>query len=143
MMTDDNRKRSSKPYDVGYGKPPVETRWQPGQPSPNRTGRPKKAEPTPKSIAEAAAAAACKLIKVRKGGKVITITIADAIFAKLGFDAANGDKRAADLLFKYCPAADLAASSRTVTVEDLKNAGSEEEAAKIYERLMGPPSKRR
>ena len=56
-------------YDVGYGRPPVHSRFQPGQ-SGNPAGR-QKGQPTPNEIFMKEAA---RLVKIKRGDTVETIT---------------------------------------------------------------------
>ena len=61
-------------YDVGYGRPPVHSRFQPGQ-SGNPAGR-RKGQPTPNEIFMKEAA---RLVKIKRGDTVETITKFEAI----------------------------------------------------------------
>ena len=65
-------------YDVGYGRPPVHSRFPPGQ-SGNPAGR-RKGQPTPNEIFMKEAA---RLVKIKRGDTVETITKHEAIIRRL------------------------------------------------------------
>ena len=81
MMPDD--------YDVGYGKPPKHTRFQPGQ-SGNPKGRPKGAKNFQTALKEELQ----EKITVREGGQKKTITKQTAIAKGLVAKAIKGNVRA-------------------------------------------------
>ena len=64
-------------YDVGYGRPPVHSRFPPGQ-SGNPAGR-RKGQPTPNEIFMKEAA---RLVKIKRGDTVETITKHEAIIRR-------------------------------------------------------------
>ena len=81
-------------YDVGYRRPPVHSRFQPGQ-SGNSAGR-RKGQPTPNEIFMKEAA---RLVKIKKGDTVETITKFEAIIRRLLQSAMESDIAAARLVF--------------------------------------------
>jgi hypothetical protein len=81
-------------YDVGYGRPPVHSRFQPGQ-SGNSGGR-RKGQPTPNEIF---AKEAARLVKIKRGDTVETITKFEAIVRRLLQLGMEGDIAAARLVF--------------------------------------------
>lgn len=98
------RLRLARPtsYQVGYGKPPVTTRFKPGQ-SGNPKGRPRGARNRLPALNEERLKGiilqeAYRTIKVREGEKNITVPIATAVVRAVAVNAAKGNNRAA-LLF--------------------------------------------
>ena len=105
-MSDDRKIRLEPPgkhldYEVGYGKPPVATRFEPGR-SGNPRGRPKGAhnklpalneEPLKTIILEEA----YRTIKVSEGKRQVTIPMAKAVVRALAVNAARGQLRSQQL----------------------------------------------
>ena len=88
--------RAPKPgYEVGYGKPPAETRFRKGH-SGNPRGRPKGSK-SAKSLLEQALAAP---VSINEGGKSRVIEQRLALFKSLVAQAIKGDARAAALVVK-------------------------------------------
>ena len=83
-------------YDVGYGRPPLHSRFQPGQ-SGNPAGR-QKGQPTPNEIFMKEAA---RLVKIKRGDTVESITKHEAIIRRLYQSAMEGDIAAARLLLSW------------------------------------------
>jgi Family of unknown function (DUF5681) len=81
-------------YDVGYGRPPVHSRFPAGQ-SGNPAGR-RKGQPPPNEIFMREAA---RLVKIKRGDTVETITKFEAIVRRLLQLAMEGDIAAARLVF--------------------------------------------
>jgi Family of unknown function (DUF5681) len=81
-------------YDVGYGRQPVHSRFQPGQ-SGNSAGR-RRGQPTPNEVFMREAA---RLVKIKRGDMVETITKHEAIIRRLLQPAREGDIAAARLVF--------------------------------------------
>ncbi len=88
-MTDD----SKRDYEVGYGKPPLHSRYRPGQ-SGNAEGRPRGA----RNLAVLLKVELDKRVSVREGGKVRRVRKRDAVVASLINKALQGDVRATQLL---------------------------------------------
>lgn len=76
-------------YTVGYGRPPVETRFKPGQ-SGNPKGRPK----TPRTIRKKLAELFMRPVTVRDGSLIKRITLIEAVIRKLIEKGIKGDGRA-------------------------------------------------
>jgi hypothetical protein len=103
-------------YKVGYGKPPEHTRFPPGQ-SGNPAGG-KKGQPTPNEIFMKEAA---RLVKIKRGDTVETITKHEAIVRRLLQEAMEGDIAAARLVFV----------GLTQNAPDPSNAPAEDETANL------------
>lgn len=91
---------SSAEYDVGYGKPPLDTRFRPGQ-SGNPRGRPKgsKNRPKPPALHEERLKSivleeAYRAISVKDANRQVTIPMAQAVIRSLAVNAAKGNQRA-------------------------------------------------
>jgi len=97
-----SRKRSSEPasgaeYRIGYGKPPLEHCFEPGQ-SGNRAGRPKGSKKTTTLLRELLD----RKIEVRTNGTVRKVSVREAILTRFAEAALKGDtKCAAFLLQRY------------------------------------------
>jgi hypothetical protein len=83
-------------YEVGYKKPPVATRFKPGQ-SGNRKGRPKGA----KGSSNLVDAALNQRVRVTKGGKSITISKREAMYEQQVNKAASGDPKAFKIIANF------------------------------------------
>ena len=91
------RSSSNASYRVGYGMPPKEYRFQPGQ-SGNRKGRPKGAKNTATLLREILD----RKIDVRTGSTVRRISVREAMLTRFAEFALKGDtKSAAFLLQRY------------------------------------------
>ena len=73
-------------HEVGYGRPPVHTRFQKGQ-SGNPGGR-RKGQPT---VQELIAREAARLVKIKNGDKVETLTKHEVVVRRLWGNAMQGD----------------------------------------------------
>jgi len=94
---DGPRSSSGASYRVGYGKPPKEHGFQPGQ-SGNRKGRPKGAKNTATLLREILD----RKIEVRTGSSVRKISVREAMLTRFAESALKGDtKSAAFLLQRY------------------------------------------
>lgn len=87
------------PYEVGYGRPPVSTRFRPGV-SGNPRGRPKKSrlpDHFPKlneeRLKRVTLQEAYRKITIRDGDGTVELTMAEAVLRSIGLNAAKGDKR--------------------------------------------------
>ena len=86
--------RASDDYEVGYKKPPMHTRFQPGQ-SGNPKGRPKGAKNLKTELAEELQ----ECIALREGGARRAVSKQRALLKRLMEKALQGDVRAASLIF--------------------------------------------
>ena len=89
-------REKSGDYEVGYGKPPVNTRFKPGQ-SGNPKGRPRGS----KSFASLMRAALSETVQVREDGRLRHISRREAIIKSLIARALKGDARANDRLLSF------------------------------------------
>lgn len=80
----------SDDYEVGYGKPPKRTQFQPGQ-SGNKKGRPRESAKKTSSVLKEILN---EKITVTEGGKKRRVTKIEAFLKKLLNDALSGDKTA-------------------------------------------------
>jgi Family of unknown function (DUF5681) len=91
-------------YTVGYGKPPKQHQYQPGQ-SGNSKGRPKGAKSTSTLLRETLD----RKIEVRTGATVRKVSVREAIMIRLAEAALKGDIKSAHfLLQRYDIAAETA-----------------------------------
>jgi hypothetical protein len=88
------RRRLGRKQQVGYGNPPIETRWKPGQ-SGNPAGRRKGS----KDIRAAISAILTDKITLREGDKVRSVTRLEAVMLKQMQKALNGDSRAIQAVY--------------------------------------------
>ncbi|MBZ9873179.1 DUF5681 domain-containing protein [Mesorhizobium sp. BR1-1-9] len=85
-----NRKKKPAEYDVGYGKPPVNSRFEKGR-SGNPNGRPKGKKNVNTMLRDAFFAP----IQIQQNGKTTAVTALEAIILKLRNNAIGGDYRSA------------------------------------------------
>lgn len=85
---------TSPPYDVGYGKPPVQTRFRKGQ-----SGNPKGHGKGSRNFATVFMAAMSQSVTIAENGRRKRITKLDAAVSQLANDAARGDKKSIQLAF--------------------------------------------
>ena len=83
----------SGPHEVGYGRPPGHSRFQPGQ-SGNPAGR-RKGQPT---VGETLMKEAARLVKIKRGDTVETITKHEVVIRRLFQSAMEGDIAASRLV---------------------------------------------
>jgi hypothetical protein len=88
-------RRSSAHYRVGYGRPPKEHRFQPGE-SGNPKGRPKGAKNTSTLLRKILDSK----IEVRTGGTVRKISVREAILTRFAEAALKGDTKSAGFLLQ-------------------------------------------
>ena len=122
---------SSAGYEVGYGKPPKATQFQPGM-SGNPKGRPKAQPKTEDLILKEAA----RLVRVRVGDKVIHLSRREAVIRQLFQQAMEGDIKVAALLLPLLLRSEAAAS--------LSDAASTQEgSAEVVAALADPEAMQR
>ena len=118
-----------KPGTVGYGKPPVETRFKPGQ-SGNPGGRPKG---TQNVLTIFARLLRERLVVTQKNGRRRSITTLEATLTAMMNRAIKGDAKATQLVLQFAqlveaalasgPAGDLKEADKAVLANLLKRLG--------------------
>ncbi len=93
MSTQKPKKASKRDYEIGYGKPPKATQFQPGQ-SGNSAGRPRGRPSLDELLLEEAA----RIVKFKAGDKVIHMYRDRALMRKLFDTALQGNLRAMQLV---------------------------------------------
>jgi hypothetical protein len=81
-------------YEVGYGRPPTSTQWQPKQ-SGNDKGRPKRSSRGKSSMAQAALE---QKVKIEKAGKTHKASVRQAAFERIAEKALSGDMKSVSFL---------------------------------------------
>jgi len=86
----------NKDYEVGFGKPPKHTQFQPGQ-SGNPNGRPKRTKNAETLLDQILS----KTIRITENGTPRTLTMAQAFIQSLVTDAVKGKADARRMVFAY------------------------------------------
>jgi hypothetical protein len=120
-------KPQSRDYAVGKGRPPMATRWKPGQ-SGNLKGRPKGA----KNLATLFNEILNRKLKIQENGKTRTITGREGIVMRVFTAALKGDIKALGFILGIEP--EIARSVQPV--ETIKSDMSAEELCKVYARRI-------
>jgi len=87
---------SKQDYEVGYGRPPRHTQFQPGQ-SGNPKGRPKKTKDLQKLIEQELS----RNLRITEDGQVKTLTTREVFIKSIVNAALKGDRYARQLLFAH------------------------------------------
>lgn len=120
-------KQRSRDYEVGKGRPPLSTRWKPGQ-SGNPKGRPKGS----KNLATIFNDALKQTLQIQENGKTRKITAREGIVRRLVNEALKGNiKATAFVLAKEPEIAREVESIKTIT-SDM----TAEEAARAYAEMI-------
>jgi hypothetical protein len=83
-------------YKVGYGRPPLKTRWKKGE-SGNPRRKPKRAE----SIVDMVDRLLLSQVKLTLNGEVKNVTALEAIVSQLQLKEMSGNPRASRILLRY------------------------------------------
>jgi hypothetical protein len=117
MMRKKARKRSSGDYKVGKGRPPLHTRWKPGQ-SGNPKGRPKGSRPVGAILQEIIQ----QKVPVTEGGKTRRIPVLEVMLRRLAHDAMRSDQKAIKFLLslidRYAESPETTLQFREILAED-------------------------
>jgi len=88
-------KAGGSDYEVGYGKPPIDSRFKPGNP-----GRPRGTHKRSYDIAEIFTAALTRRRKIRRGDRVVSMPVAEIMIERLISMATTGSARDMALLLR-------------------------------------------
>jgi len=121
-----SRPRSGN-YEIGKGRPPQQTRWQPGQ-SGNPKGRPKGAKSLLVFIHEQLE----RKIQIEERGKTRWITLREAIGRQFVNQAVKGDLKVLSLLLAKEPEI----ARQALPVPKITMDMSPEEASKVYFKIV-------
>jgi hypothetical protein len=91
------------PYEVGYGRPPIESRFQPGQ-----SGNPKGRQKRKRNLRTEVREALDKSIALREGDRTRKVTKQAALITTLVNSALKGDQKACSSLLSIMRAVGLA-----------------------------------
>jgi uncharacterized protein DUF5681 len=99
------RHAAGSPYEVGYGKPPVSTRFVKGQ-SGNPRGRPRKIKPKPPRLSDAPSDGylekeAYRLVALRENGLGIELPTIQAVLRALAMGAIKGNRLSQKFFLEY------------------------------------------
>jgi hypothetical protein len=139
-MSKSSRQKSTNPdYEVGYCRPPVDTRYPPDT-SGNPGGRPPKAKAKRRRKLDAASGlsaiqravlnAGAAKVEVRRGGRTVKMTQLEAAVEGLAEAARNGNVRAVQVLFQIYAEAEAQDRWQSIEVDD-----GRELALRIADRL--------
>ena len=123
--------KEAKPYTVGYGKPPIHTRFQRGQ-----SGNPKGKKKGQKSLKAVVEKVFQEKVSIRTARGTRKVTKLDALVQKLMNDALTGDAKAVMHIVRLAKEAGLTQEAAAIEAasQDLT-----EEDRLIMERYMRPP----
>ena len=88
-------------YKVGPGRPPKETRWKKGAPSPNPKGRPRKDQSLDPDLKKTLQQALSDKVKVTRNNREVILTKAALGIEQLVHQYAKGDRHARRDVFTY------------------------------------------
>jgi hypothetical protein len=110
-------KQHSRGYKIGKGRPPLTTRWKPGQ-SGNPNGRPKGSRPVGAVLQDIIQ----QKVSVTESGKTRRISALEVMLRRLANDAMKSDQRAIKLLLslvdRYSDSPETALQLREMLDED-------------------------
>ena len=113
------REATAPDYKVGYGQPPLASRFKPGNPG-NPTGRRKRR----KTVGDIIREALTRRIEVKENGRSRKVTLQEVIILNLARAAAQGDGKAIRTLFtlqeRYQDSAETTLNAADLEAEDRK-----------------------
>jgi len=118
-------------YEVGYKKPPVATRFKPGQ-SGNRHGRPKKS----KNVSTIIGKEANSLVSITEQGRSKTLSKIEIGIKHLANKAASGDLKALLILIEELRRFESVTISQPDKDEASPQPLTAEEAARLYQEAL-------
>jgi Family of unknown function (DUF5681) len=133
-------RKSASGYHVGKGRPPVATRWKPGQ-SGNPRGRPRGS----KNLGTMLTEELNEKVKIQRNGGTQSVTKRQVIVKRLVNNAVNGDWKATNLVLDHDrePSPDFSAPKKTfeerVNIENLTHEERQKRAADTYFKLILEP----
>jgi len=142
-----NRRAAAGQYEVGYGKPPVATRFVKGQ-SGNPNGRPRKPKPRPPRLSDAPSdryleEEAYRLVTLRENGREIELPMLQAVVRSLAMEAVKGKRLSQKYFLEYVVRLEELHMRRELQnylrLETLKRNG-EEVLAQCARRGLPPPN---
>lgn len=128
MTRQARQKSASGDYEIGYGKPPVGTQFQPGR-SGNPKGRPKGLQQPKELLLKLLA----KRISANDGGRQRTITMLEVVLRNIVSGAANRDPKSIHILLKLLERFD---GSSAIEALSVATETSSEEDAKILDAYL-------
>jgi hypothetical protein len=131
MMKSGKRGKRPSNYEVGWGRPPKHTRFQPGQ-----SGNPKGRKRGSKNITAFLATELEGKVEVRQNGKVRLLTVAQAIVKRIIADALSGNFKAIAYLDGKAPEIERQLFPPSFRSEDLKKL-SAQELSELYFNIAG------
>ena len=133
-MADEAKDREPKPggeaYTVGYGRPPVHSRFKPG-----RSGNPKGKEKGSKGLKAVVATVFNEKISVRTPRGVRKVTKIEALVQKLMNEALTGDGKAVQQIVRLAKDAGLADVAEAIEAATHQLAAEDQQ---ILDRYLGP-----
>lgn len=131
MRKKPRRSRTSSNEDsIGYGRPPMHTRWKKGK-SGNPKGRPRGRKNQATMFIEIIH----RKVRVNENGKVRSITLLEAIITTLCANAVKGDKKAIELILKLQPEMERLSPP---TITEILGGMTLEEASAEYAKILRP-----
>lgn len=103
-----------KDYEVGYGKPPVETRFKEGQ-SGNKKGRPKGSKNVHTLLNEILS----QKVSLKENDKVLKVSKKAGMLMQLVNQGLKGNLRAMDILLPYILESDIKAEEKAQILKSL------------------------
>jgi Family of unknown function (DUF5681) len=122
-------KNRSGNYEVGKGRPPVETRWKSGQ-SGNSRGRPKRAKDRVSVFDDALN----QKLTIQHKGSNRKVTVREGIVTNIIHQALNGDLKAIAFIIAREP--EIARQANAAKEKITRHEPSPEEAERAYRRLI-------